>query len=111
NRERLAVAIGDRAARGGDFRDALETRVTLAREELVILELQFHGTPGEAERAAHQQPQHEIRPPAEAARRVGAAAARLAACARVATFAGHDFHGQAFTVTPARCPWAVASPS
>ena len=55
DRERLAVAIGDRAARRRDLGDAREARIALPREELVILELQLDGAPDEAERAAHQQ--------------------------------------------------------
>jgi hypothetical protein len=94
HRERFAVAVGDRAARRGDLGHAREARIALPGEELVILELQLDGAPHQAERAAHQQREHEVRAPAKAARIVARGGASARATPRLAALAGDmTLHG------------------
>src|SRR5205085_857538 len=68
DRERLAVAIRDRAAVCGDVQHAREARRALAGEKAVIDELLIHRAPGEGERPAEEQGEEQARPPAERAR-------------------------------------------
>src|SRR5690606_16532176 len=67
HRQRLAVAVEDRAAMSRDGRHPREARRALLREEGVIDELQLDGPPEEPERTAAQEAQQQVRPPAEVA--------------------------------------------
>src|SRR5262249_33753994 len=69
DRERLAVAVGDGAAVGGDLQHAREARVALAREETVIDQLQVHRAPQERRAGERQQAEQDPGAPAERARR------------------------------------------
>ena len=73
--QRLAVAVGHRAAVRGDVQHAREARVTLLRQEAVVHQLQVHRPVHQAECAAGQQPEQQVRPPAETTGRVLAWAA------------------------------------
>src|SRR5262249_22298896 len=105
--ERLAVAVGDRAAMRGDFHHAREVLRRLALEEAVVAQLQVHGAPRERRRAAGEEAEQQIRAPAERAR-----------FELFGTAAGHGpildtalwLNSGAFMATPARCPWAVGKP-
>src|SRR5262249_1688139 len=75
--ERLAVAVGDGAAMGGDLEHPREPRIALPGEKAVIDELQVNGAPHEPERREREQCHQECRAPAEGYRRAIAYAAPL----------------------------------
>src|SRR6516162_7366394 len=75
--ERLAVAVSDGAAMGGDLEHPREPGITLAGKEAVIDQLQVDRAPNETERRERQQCPQESCTPAKGHRRAIAYAARL----------------------------------
>jgi hypothetical protein len=81
HRQRLAVAIGDRAPVRRDFHDAHRTVVALLGKKTVIDQLQFDGARRETDRAQHQERQYHRGAPA-----IG--------FGRALIFDGTPFHGR-----------------
>src|SRR5262249_22697736 len=75
--ERLAVAVSDGAAMGGDLEHSRKPGIALTGEKAVSDQLQVGGAPPEPERRERQQRHQESRTPAEGHRRAIAYAARL----------------------------------